>query len=366
MSEIVALDKRVATVRGLLEKSKPQIALALPRHLSADRMLRIAMTSIQRTPKLLECNEISLVGAIIQAAQLGLEPDGVLGYAYLVPYGKIVQLIPGYKGLVQLARRSGEISTIMAHEVRRGDNFRYQYGANPILDHTPSDEPADARAITHFYAVARLKDGGVQFEVLTKAQTDAHRDRYSKAAKEGPWVTEYVEMGKKTALRRLCKLLPASIELQRAVALDELAEIGIPQDLELLLDGESAPNGGKQKALEALSDSLRHAPARETGPRVPAEAEALETATRDTRSPISPAEALVAAIEAERQRLEKPFSAELWAAIKQSVCQGQDLERLDPAVLSDLFDLLARVNRKEKAAIEAVNAIYKSLKGQKS
>lgn len=223
---------KVENIRGLLEKSRKQMEMALPRHLSADRLMRVAMTSVQKTPQLLECTPHSLIGAVMQAAQLGLEPDGLLGQAYLVPYKNTVTLIPGYKGLLQLARRSGEISTIMAHVVHEADTFDFCYGLEPQLRHVPSsdDNPGPVIAV---YAVARLKDGGTQFEVMWRRQVEEIRKR-SKAGNSGPWVTDWDEMAKKTALRRLCKLLPASIELQAAVSLDERAEAGIPQDLDVI------------------------------------------------------------------------------------------------------------------------------------
>lgn len=240
-NEIVPLSKKMENVRSLLEKAKPQIALALPRHLSADRMLRIAMTSIRRTPKLASCSQQSLLGAIMQAAQLGLEPDGVLGMAYLVPFKEEVQLIVGFKGLVDLARRSGQLSTIYARIVHAADAFEYAYGLSERLEHIPTreDDPGDVVAV---YAVARLKDGAQQFEVMTKREVDQIRAQ-SRAAEDGPWVTHYEEMAKKTVLRRLCKMLPASVELARAVAIDERADLGLPQQLEDVIDVPESHHG---------------------------------------------------------------------------------------------------------------------------
>lgn len=240
-TQIVPTNKKADDIRALLEKAKPQIALALPRHLSADRMLRIAMTSIRRTPKLLACNQQSLLGAIMQAAQLGLECDGVLGHAYLVPFKDEVQLIIGYKGLIDLARRSGQLSTIYARVVHAKDQFEYAYGLVERLEHIPSRE-VDPGEIVAVYAVAHLKDGGRQFEVMTAAEVGKIRER-SRAKDDGPWVTDPEEMHKKTSLRRLCKMLPASVELARAVALDERADLGLPQQLEDVIDVGDAPSG---------------------------------------------------------------------------------------------------------------------------
>lgn len=233
-TEIVPVNKKAETIRTLLEKAKPQIALALPRHLNADRMLRIAMTSVRRTPALLHCNPQSLLGAVVQAAQLGLEPDGVLGHAYLIPFKEEVQLIVGYKGMVDLARRSGQLSTIFARVVYSRDQFEYAYGLTERLEHIPSGE-ADPGEVVAVYAVARLKDGGQQFEVMTRREVDEIRQR-SRAKDSGPWVTDFAEMAKKTVLRRLCKMLPASVELARAVSLDERADLGLPQQLEDVID----------------------------------------------------------------------------------------------------------------------------------
>jgi recombination protein RecT len=240
---------KATRVRDLLAASRAKIVRALPRHFSADRMMQITMTSLHRTPELLECDPISLIGAVIQSAQLGLEPDGVLGHAYLVPFfnGKAqrmeVQFIPGYKGLVDLARRSGQISTIYAEIVREGDVFDLAMGLDPKLVHIPArdggGEPIAA------YAVARLKDGGAQFAFLWLHEIEKVK-RSSKSSKRdsSPWNQHFEEMAKKTAIRRLCKLLPSSVELQKAVAYDELASAGISQDLASLIPMDH-PDGGE-------------------------------------------------------------------------------------------------------------------------
>jgi recombination protein RecT len=226
------------TIRELLVKNKAQISMALPKHMDADRLTRIALTACQKTPKLLQCTPVSLLGAVIQCAQLGLEPNDGTGKAWILPYGDIVQFIPGYKGLIQLARNSGDVKTVEAHAVYEKDEFDYSFGIEQILRHVPSRE-ADRGQITHLYAIARMTDGSVQFDVMTKAEVDAIRKR-SKAANNGPWVTDYEEMGKKTVVRRLCKYLPASSErannLQKAITLDERLDAGLPQNLATLVD----------------------------------------------------------------------------------------------------------------------------------
>ena len=225
-----AKTSQVATIRDLLERSKSQIQMALPKHLSPDRLLRVAMTSIQRTPKLLECDPKSLVGAVIQSAQLGLEPDGILGHAYLVPYRDkknnrtLAQLIVGYKGLIDMARRSGQIVSICAHVVYEEDVFDFAYGLEETLHHVPARSnrglPIGA------YAVAQLKDGGHAIEVMWVDDIEAIRSR-SKTGNTGPWKTDWSEMARKTVIRRLTKYLPLSVEVARAVAVDEQYERGL-------------------------------------------------------------------------------------------------------------------------------------------
>jgi len=259
--QIVPFQKKVADFRGLLEKLKPQIALALPKHIKADRLARIILTAVQKTPELLSCTQESLLGCIIQAAQLGLEPDGMLGHAYLIPFKDrkkgitVCQLIVGYKGMLKLARQSGEIAAISAHVVYSKDEFDFTFGLTETLMHRParaplvtieSDKEGEppwegpdpdwyAGGIVAAYAVATLKDGTKQFDVMSRHDIEAIRER-SKAATEGPWATDYPEMAKKTVLRRLCKMLPASIELQTAVALDERVDAGVTQELENVID----------------------------------------------------------------------------------------------------------------------------------
>jgi recombination protein RecT len=271
--QLVPFQTRVNNFRGLLEKLKPQIALALPKHIKAERLARIVLTSVQKTPDLLLCTQESLLGCIIQAAQLGLEPDGMLGHAYLIPYsdrkkgGKVCQLIVGYKGMLKLARQSGEIASISAHVVYAKDEFDYSFGLNETLTHRPARPPLVtiekegqlpwegpdpewyAGGIVAAYAVAILKDGTKQFDVMGRHDIDAIRDR-SKASGDGPWVTDYPEMAKKTVLRRLCKMLPASIELQTAVALDERVDAGVGQELEHVIDvtATEVPSGAEGEA----------------------------------------------------------------------------------------------------------------------
>jgi recombination protein RecT len=216
-----------ADVRSILERMKPQIAAALPRHITPDRMLRVALTAVNSTPALLKCDQTSLLSAVMQCAQLGLEPGGVLGHAYLLPYGDKCQLIVGYKGLLDLARRSGQILDIWSNVVYENETFEHEAGLDRILKHKPMPPSKRGERRVGVYAVAKLKDGSSHHEWLWIEEVDAIRKR-SRAGNSGPWVTDYDEMARKTAIRRLAKYLPISVEFARAAAIDEAHEIGLP------------------------------------------------------------------------------------------------------------------------------------------
>lgn len=245
MSNEMSRRQQVDTVRGALEKLKPQMSMALPKHLTPDRLLRVTMTAVQNNPKLLDCDRTSLFASVLTCAQLGLEPDGVLGQAYLVPFRGKVQFIPGYKGYLTLARNSGEISSIQAHEVCQNDEFSYAYGLDEHLHHVPA--AGERGEITHFYAYAKYKDGGHTFEVMTRGEVDAVRDNSEgyKAFKRGqiktnPWDSHYPQMGRKTAIRRLANYLPLMV--QRAAALDSAYDQGVHAKTDdygdVVIDGE--------------------------------------------------------------------------------------------------------------------------------
>lgn len=219
-----------------------QIKAALPKHMTAERMARVALTELRKTPKLAKCEPRTFIGSVIQISQLGLEPGGALGHAYLVPFENRkqntvdVQIIIGYRGMIDLARRSGQIASIQAVIVRDGDTFDIEFGLQPHLRHVPAFD--DDKAMTFVYAVATFKDGGRQFEVMTRGQVEKVR-KQSRSGNDGPWVTHFEEMAKKTVIRRLFKYLPVSVELQQAVALDERGEAGLSQ----LIDDMGAIEG---------------------------------------------------------------------------------------------------------------------------
>ncbi len=241
--------------------SRASLAQVMPKTMSPDRMLKIALAAASRTPKLLECTKESFYIALHSCAQLGLEPNTPLGAAYLVPYfnGKTkqmeVQFQPGYRGLIDLARRSGQISTIFAYPVRKGDLFKYRLGLDPDIQHEPVSGPE--AELTHVYAVAKLKDDGVQFVVMTRAEVEAIRQR-SKAKDFGPWTTDYEQMALKTAIKRLCKYLPMTIEIADVVDHDNAVEYG---DMNLVVDattGEVKDEGGPAKTSKSQQMAAKY------------------------------------------------------------------------------------------------------------
>lgn len=208
----------------LSDQFKKQLALAVPKHLNADRMARIAATEVRKNKALLNTEPTSFLGSVMQAAQLGLEPGSALGQAYLVPYGNQCQLIIGYKGMIDLARRSGQVLSLNAYAVREGDDFNFQLGLKPDIHHVPSLE-ADRikKPITYVYAVATLKGGGYQFEVMSRAEVEAVK---TKAKSKNIWNSYFEQMALKTVIRRLFKYLPVSIEALQVANVDAKREAG--------------------------------------------------------------------------------------------------------------------------------------------
>ncbi|AFC32171.1 DNA-binding phage-related protein [Paenibacillus mucilaginosus 3016] len=251
------------TIAQLFDEMKPAIAQAIPKHLTPERLLRIATTSIRTNPKLKVCTPESLLGAVMQCAQLGLEPS-ILGHAYLVPYRNKkkegnkeyfvdeAQFQIGYKGLIELARRTGHISSIMSQAVHEKDLFEYEYGINEKLRHVPAD--GDRGPVTKYYAYAKFKDGGYSFMVMSKRDIELHRDKFSKA-KFGPWVDHFDEMAKKTVLKALMKYMPISVEFQKAVSMDETTKREVSDDMSEVIDvtdwsessAEDAGGGDEQR-----------------------------------------------------------------------------------------------------------------------
>ena len=214
-----------ADFKGVLASQWPKIQEVLPKTMSPERFFQLAVSAYNSEPKLAECSVVSVLSCVMKCAALGMEPSAVdgLGRAYILPFrnkkthGMEATFILGYKGMLDLARRSGEIQSISAHPVYEGDVFEYSYGLNESLTHVPQHK---SDKLIYAYCVARFKDGGHYFNVLSRKDIEAAR-KASKAGNGGPWVTNYDAMAVKTAVRRAFPYLPVSIVAQEAAAADE-------------------------------------------------------------------------------------------------------------------------------------------------
>ena len=223
--------KKGNTVFDLIKKMEPEIKRALPKQISTERFTRIAMTAVRNTPKLQACDPMSFIAALMQSAQLGLEPNTPLGQAYLIPYGREAQFQLGYQGMLTLAYRTGEYQSIYAHAVYENDHFEYEYGLNEKLVHVPAEDPQGEPI--YYYAVYKLQNGGHGFVVMSRKQIEKHRDQYSPSAKSkhSPWNTDFDSMAKKTVLKQLLKYAPKSVEFASQVAADETIKTEIAEDM---------------------------------------------------------------------------------------------------------------------------------------
>lgn len=255
---IVSTQASVTSLRQLLNSPavRLEMAKALPKHLTVDKMIRLAMTAIQTQPKLLECSQMSILGCIMGAAALGLELERFTGQAYLVPFWNKktkqneAQLMPGYRGLIALARRSGEVTAVSAQAVYTQDSFEYRFGLDEKLNHTPAE--GDRGQIRGAYAIIQLKDGAKMWDYLPLAEIESIRKR-SMASGSGPWLTDFAEMAKKSVLKRLLKLAPVSTELNQAMELDNRVASAETQR-DLIGSGVDAVDDATQINEQRLAD----------------------------------------------------------------------------------------------------------------
>ena len=224
-----------ATMQAYIKRMEGEIKKALPSVLTPERVTRIVLSALSTNPKLQETTPESFLGAMMTAAQLGMEPNTPLGQAYLLPYYNSkkrcleCQFQLGYKGLIDLAYRSGEVSTIQAHVVYEHDKFSYAYGLEPQLEHVPA--MGDRGSPTHVYAVFRTKDGGYSFGVMSIDDVRRHAQRYSKSFENGPWQTNFEEMAKKTVLKRILKYAPLKSDFVRGVSQDGAIHTELSDDM---------------------------------------------------------------------------------------------------------------------------------------
>ncbi|WP_372899315.1 recombinase RecT [Stieleria sp.] len=218
MTTEIAETKREMSIADRLssEMFKAELAKVLPRHVTPERMARVALTALRRTPKLAQCTQESFFKAMLDLSQWGLEPDG--RRAHLIPYGKECQLILDYKGIVELVYRSGQVARIHSDIVRDKDDFKYDRGE--IVKHEIDFRIKDRGDIYAVYCIVTFKDGAEKCEVMSTEDIEAVRKR-SKASNNGPWQTDWAEMAKKTVFRRASKWLPLNAEIRDAMDRDD-------------------------------------------------------------------------------------------------------------------------------------------------
>lgn len=225
--------KEGKSLKELVTQMSPAIKAALPAVMTPERFSRIALSALSANPALQQCSPGSFLAAMMTAAQLGVEPNTPLGQAYLIPFknhGQMeCQFQLGYKGLIDLAYRSGEIKSIQAHEVKSKDDFEFAYGLEPKLKHIPARR--DRGETTHYYACFETKSGGVGFAVMSKEDVLAHAQKFSKAFGAGPWQTNFDEMAKKTVLKACLKYAPLKSDFVKAVAADATVRHDIADDM---------------------------------------------------------------------------------------------------------------------------------------
>ena len=223
------------TMQAYIKAMEPAIKKALPSVITPERFTRMVLSALSSTPKLAECSPQSFLAAMMTAAQLGVEPNTALGQAYLLPYrnhGQMeCQFQLGYKGLIDLAYRSGEVSVIQAHTVYENDVFEYELGMDPKLRHVPAK--ADRGEAVAYYAMFKTKDGGYGFEVMSVDDVQRHAQRYSKSYGSGtsPWRSNFDEMAKKTVLKRALKYAPMKSDFGRGVAQDETIKAELSDEM---------------------------------------------------------------------------------------------------------------------------------------
>lgn len=264
--KVISTENKKVDIATFIKKNIDELGKALPSFMTPERFVRIAVTSTRLNPKLAECTQISVLAALFQAAQLGLEPN-TEGQAYLIPYNNSKQIVDpdtgrkkwvkryecqfqiGYKGYIELFYRHGAALTLDMHTVYENDIFEYSYGTNPYLKHCPVLK--DRGEPVAYYAVATLRNGGSIFKVMSKDECVKHGKTHSKCyitrewddrsktyvpvtphfEASSPWAKDLNAMCKKTVLIQLAKLLPKSVELQKALAMDNTTKSVIQADM---------------------------------------------------------------------------------------------------------------------------------------
>lgn len=235
------------SISDLIKAMGPEIKRALPSVITPERFTRMALSALNATPKLKECSQMSFLGALMNAAQLGLEPNTPLGQAYLIPFknkGKLeCQFQIGYKGLIDMVYRNENIQTVQAQCVYENDEFEYELGLEPKLIHKPA--LTDRGSLILVYALWRSKNGGYGFEVMSKENIDAHARKFSQSfgSSYSPWKTNYEEMAKKTVIKKCLKYAPVKSDFVRATSNDETIKSELNVDMSEIQDEQEVIEG---------------------------------------------------------------------------------------------------------------------------
>lgn len=241
------------SIAELIKAMEPEIRKALPEVITPERFTRMALSALNTTPKLRECTPMSFLAALMNAAQLGLEPNTPLGQAYLIPYNNKgvmeCQFQIGYKGLIDLSYSNPQMQIISAQAVYENDVFEYELGLNPKLEHRPALE--DRGEVRLFYGMFKLVNGGYGFEVMSKAAMDAYAREYSKAfdSSFSPWKNNYIGMAKKTVIKQALKYAPLKTDFRKALSNDETIKKELSEDMSEI-HGEEIWEAEYKEAME--------------------------------------------------------------------------------------------------------------------
>lgn len=244
-------------IDDMIKKMSPEIKKALPSFFTPERFTRMALSTLNNNVKLRDCSPVTVLAAMMNAAQLGLEPNTPLGQAYLIPYrnhGKMeCQFQIGYKGLIDLAYRNENIQTVQAQCVYENDEFEYELGLEPKLIHKPT--LTDRGNLILVYALWKSQNGGYGFEVMSKDDIDSHARRYSQSfnSSSSPWKSNYEEMAKKTVIKKCLKYAPlkSDSEAAKSLASDNTIKSSISVDMSEVAPDEVA---GEYEEVESVQD----------------------------------------------------------------------------------------------------------------
>lgn len=210
----------IDNIKGYIQSQWPKIAKVLPKHMSPERMMQLAISTVNKNPKLANCSVESVLSCFMTASSLGLEPNDVngLGQCYIIPYGRTATFIPGYRGLIQLALNTGEIQSITVEVVYEGDEFDYALGDESYIKHKPSmTAEHKPENMVCAYCITRFNSGGIQRKVMTRSDIERRRkESQSGNRSDSSWVKWYEEMSKKTVLRAASKTWPMASEKSQA------------------------------------------------------------------------------------------------------------------------------------------------------